>query len=184
MESVKTVIITGGGGHLGQSVARWWGKAGVHLVLIDRNADRLEKCRAGLASHGADSTVIAADVTIPSRLDAAVELLPEVAWSSPPSLVLAHGLSGKSAEGSAPRLGNLSQGTWQEVLDANLTSVVFAIQAFLPVMKKAGEAASCSSHRRRGCQLRRRPLSLTLFPRLPLLRFHACLRLTSPRRRC
>jgi hypothetical protein len=26
MESVKTIIITGGGGDLGQSVARWWAK--------------------------------------------------------------------------------------------------------------------------------------------------------------
>jgi NAD(P)-dependent dehydrogenase (short-subunit alcohol dehydrogenase family) len=138
MESVKTVIITGGGGQLGQSVARWWAKAGVHLVLIDRDAGRLEKCRAGLASHGADLTVIAADVAVPSCLDAVVAPLPNVAWLSPPSLVLAHGLSGKSAEGSAPRLGNLDQSTWQEVLDVNLTSVVFAIQAFLPVMKKAG----------------------------------------------
>jgi 3-oxoacyl-[acyl-carrier protein] reductase len=138
MESVKTVIITGGGGHLGKSVARWWAKPGMHLVLIDRDADRLDKCRAELASCGADLTGIAADLTVPSRLDAAVAGLPETAWSMPPSLVLAHGVSGKSSGGGAARVGDLEQGAWQEVLDANLTSVVFAIQAFLPVMKKAG----------------------------------------------
>ena len=61
MESVKTVIITGGRGSSRTKRSALVGKAGVHLVLIDRNADRLEKCRAGLASHGVDSTVIAAD---------------------------------------------------------------------------------------------------------------------------
>ena len=40
MEAVKTVIITGGAGHLGRSVARWWAKPGTQVVLIDRDAER------------------------------------------------------------------------------------------------------------------------------------------------
>jgi 3-oxoacyl-[acyl-carrier protein] reductase len=138
MEAVKTVIITGGGGHLGLSIGRWWARPGTHVVLVDRDAGRLEKCRSELASRGGDVTLVAADVTVPSRLDAVVASLPEAAWSSPPSLVLAHGLAGKNADGSAPRLGNLDPTSWHDVLDSNLTSVIFAIQAFLPVMKKAG----------------------------------------------
>jgi 3-oxoacyl-[acyl-carrier protein] reductase len=138
MEPVKTVIITGGGGHLGRSVARWWARPAIHLVLIDRDAARLEKCRADLVSSGAEVTLVAADVSEPLSLDKAVASLPEVAWSSPPSLVLTHAVAGKDADGRAPRLGSLDHDSWQAVLDANLTSVVFAIEAFLPVMKKAG----------------------------------------------
>ena len=48
MEAVKTIIITGGGGHLGRSVARWWAKPGTQVVLIDRDAERLDKSRADL----------------------------------------------------------------------------------------------------------------------------------------
>ena len=51
MESVKTIIITGGGGDLGQSVARWWAKPEARLVLLDRDAERLEKFRAEGAAY-------------------------------------------------------------------------------------------------------------------------------------
>ena len=138
MEAVKTIIITGGGGHLGRSVARWWAKPGTHLVLVDKDAVRLEKCRADLAACGANLTTIATDVTVPNDLKAAIASLFESLWSSPPSLVLAHGLAGKGADSRSQRLGELDHARWQAVLDANLTSVVFTIQGFLPLMKKAG----------------------------------------------
>ncbi|MGB6439432.1 MAG: SDR family NAD(P)-dependent oxidoreductase, partial [Methyloceanibacter sp.] len=72
MEAVKTIIITGGGGHLGRSVARWWAKPGTHLVLVDKDTVRLEKCRADLAACGANLTTIATDVTVPNDLKAAI----------------------------------------------------------------------------------------------------------------
>jgi NAD(P)-dependent dehydrogenase (short-subunit alcohol dehydrogenase family) len=138
MEAVKTIIITGGGGHLGRSVARWWAKPGTHVVLLDRDAERLEKCRADITAHGADLTVIAADVTVADDLKSAIASLPDSLWLSPPSLVLAHGLAGKGADSKSQRLGELDHARWQEILDANLTSVVFTIQGFLPFMKRAG----------------------------------------------
>ena len=58
--------------------------------------------------------------------------------ASPPSLVLAHALSGKGAGAKSARLGDLDHDHWRDVLDVNLTSVVFTIQAFLPFMKRAG----------------------------------------------
>jgi NAD(P)-dependent dehydrogenase (short-subunit alcohol dehydrogenase family) len=138
MEAVKTIIITGGGGHLGQCVARWWAKPGNHLVLIDRDAERLETARANLASRGAELTVIATDLAVPDDLRAAVASLPSSIWQSPPSLVLAHALSGKGSGAKSGRLGDLDRDHWQGVLDVNLTSAVFTIQAFLPFMEGAG----------------------------------------------
>ena len=138
MEAVKTIIITGGGGHLGQCVARWWAKPGTHLVLIDRDAERLETARADLATRGAELTVIATDLAVPDDLQAAVASLPASLWQNPPSLVLAHALSGKGPGAKSARLGDLDHDHWQDVLDVNLTSAVFTIQAFLPFMKQAG----------------------------------------------
>lgn len=137
METVKTIIITGGGGHLGRSVARWWAKPGIHLVLIDRDAEKLDTRRADLTARGANLTVMTTDVTVPAALREAVASLPESLWSSPPSLVLAHGVAGKSAGSNARRLGDLNHADWQDVIEANLTSVVFTIQGFLPFMKRA-----------------------------------------------
>jgi NAD(P)-dependent dehydrogenase (short-subunit alcohol dehydrogenase family) len=138
MEPVNTIIITGAAGHLGRSVARWWARPGIHLVLLDRDAKRLNECRAGLAASGANLTAITTDVTAPDDLRAAAASLPDSLWECPPSLVLAHGVAGRSAGSTTRRLGDLDHGDWRTVLDANLTSVVFTIQGFLPFMKMAG----------------------------------------------
>jgi NAD(P)-dependent dehydrogenase (short-subunit alcohol dehydrogenase family) len=138
MEPVKTIIITGAAGQLGRAVARWWARPGIHLVLVDRDAKRLNACRADLTAHGAELTAITTDVTAPDDVRAAAAALPESLWSAPPSLVLAHGVAGRSAGSATRRLGELDHGDWQDVLEANLTSVVFTIQGFLPVMQLAG----------------------------------------------
>lgn len=138
MEAVDTIIITGGGGHLGRAVARWWARPGIKIVLIDRDTERLERAQADLAPLGAELTLVAADAAAPNDLKASVAGLPASLWLSPPSLVLAHALSGKSANGTSTRLGGLDQAHWREVLDVNISSVVFAIETFLPLMKKAG----------------------------------------------
>lgn len=137
MELVNTVIITGAAGQLGRSVARWWARPGVNLVLIDREIKKLDQCRAELAVSGATLSAICADVAAPDSLREVAEL-PGSLWINPPSLIVAHGVTGKSAEGRARRMGELDRGDCQEVLDANLTSVLFTIQDVLPFMKKAG----------------------------------------------
>jgi 3-oxoacyl-[acyl-carrier protein] reductase len=138
MEAVRTVIITGGGGHLGRAVARLCAKPGAHLVLIDKDADRLEAARADLAAQGADLTLVAIDVAATDRLEAEAAALPPSLWQSPPSLVLAHALSGKTADAGSTRVGGLDRGRFRDVVDVNLTSVVFAIEVFLPFMRRAG----------------------------------------------
>lgn len=138
MEAVDTIIITGGGGHLGRAVARWWARPGIKIVLIDRDRERLERAQADLAPLGAELTQVAANAAAPDDLKASVAALPASLWLSPPSLVLAHALSGKSADGTSARLGGLDQEHWREVLHVNISSVVFAIETFLPLMKQAG----------------------------------------------
>jgi NAD(P)-dependent dehydrogenase (short-subunit alcohol dehydrogenase family) len=138
IESVKTTIITGGGGHLGRAVARFCARPGAHLVLIDKDSERLEKVRADLAPLGAELTVAAADAAEAGGLKAVAASLPQSLWQSPPSLVLAHALSGKDAKAKSAHLGELDRGQWSKVVDVNLTSVVFAIQLFLPFMRQAG----------------------------------------------
>ena len=96
--AVRTIVITGGAGHLGRSVARWWAKPGVQVVLIDRDADNLEQCRIDLERLGASAIAIEADITESGAVQHAVSSLPASAWRSPPSLVLTHGISGKGPD--------------------------------------------------------------------------------------
>ena len=98
----------------------------------------LEAARANLATRGAELTLLTTDLAVPDDLQAAAASLPASLWQNPPSLVLAHALSGKGPGAKSARLGDLDHDHWQGVLDVNLTSAVFTIQAFLPFMKQAG----------------------------------------------
>ena len=138
MEDVETIIITGGAGHLGKAVARCWAKPGAHVVLIDKDTHRLEKAQADLASATATIIAISADASQDGSLHAGLAKLSPSLWSAPPSLIVAHALHGKDEKGSAPRIGALSPGPFREVLEANLHSAVFAIDAMLPFMRQAG----------------------------------------------
>ena len=138
MTEVETIIVTGAAGHLGKAVARWWAKPGMHMVLIDRDGYRLEQASAALADSGAVVLPLAVNVAFPDKLKAELaKLLPSL-WTAPPSLVVAHALSGKGDGAKAACLGELNYKSFQEVVDANLTSVVFTIEALLPFMQRAG----------------------------------------------
>lgn len=137
-EAVTTVVITGGAGHLGRSIARWWAKPDVRIVVIDRNAEKLEQCRVDLECLDGSAIAIEADITDAGAVQHAIAAIPASAWQSPPSLVLAHGISGKDPDWPGIGLATLDFGQWTKVLDINLTSTVFTIQGFLPLMKRAG----------------------------------------------
>jgi NAD(P)-dependent dehydrogenase (short-subunit alcohol dehydrogenase family) len=138
MADIDTIIITGGAGHLGTAVARCWAKLGAHIVLIDRDTQRLEKAHADLDSTAATIIAIPADASQDGALSAEVAKLSPLLWSTPPSLIVAHALHGKDDKGNAPRIGALGHGPFREVIDANLNSAVFAIDAILPFMRQAG----------------------------------------------
>jgi len=138
MEDIETIIITGGAGHLGKAVARCWAKPGAHVVLIDKDTHRLEKAQADLASATATIIAISADASQDGSLHAGLAKLSPSLWSAPPSLIVAHALHGKDEKGSAPRIGALCPGPFREVVEVNLHSAVFAIDAILPFMRQAG----------------------------------------------
>jgi len=138
MEDVETIIITGGAGHLGKAVARCWAKPGAHVVLIDKDTHRLEKAQADLASATATIIAISADASQDGSLHAGLAKLSPSLWSAPPSLIVAHALHGKDEKGSAPRIGALCPRPFREVVEVNLHSAVFAIDAMLPFMLQAG----------------------------------------------
>jgi NAD(P)-dependent dehydrogenase (short-subunit alcohol dehydrogenase family) len=132
------VIITGAAGCLGAAVARWWAHRGARLVLIDRDADRVTARARDVRALGADVATIAADLATPAGIGCLAASLPSIAWTQPPSLILAHGIAGRDPGSTTARLGALDLAAWQHSLDVNLTSMVFTIQALLPFFQEAG----------------------------------------------
>ncbi len=132
-----TCVITGAAGHLGRAIARWCVDRAAAVVLVDRDANRLATCERALNGGGAKVVSAAVDLTDTEAIADMIAGLPAGLWSTPPSLIAAHGIAGRS-NGVAARIGSVRKPDWEATLDANLTSVVFLIQSFLPLMAAAG----------------------------------------------
>jgi gluconate 5-dehydrogenase len=70
--SGKTVLLTGGAGHLGSAMARALAEAGASVVLTSRQAERAEECARDLPRRGEAKHVgLALDQLEPGRVDEA-----------------------------------------------------------------------------------------------------------------
>lgn len=127
-------VITGGASGIGRAAARRAAQAGMSIVLVDVNAEKLATTAAELAlSVGADrvraETVDVGDVTAMTALARSVESQ----WGSPTLLMnnAAFFVSG-GAGGILDPLEN-----WQRTFAINVLGPVIGVQTFLPGMLEA-----------------------------------------------
>jgi len=72
---MEVVAIVGGAGGIGVALGRCFGAEGAHVVLLDRDAEALERAREALAGSAASLLTIPCDVTRPEAIVDAVETL-------------------------------------------------------------------------------------------------------------
>lgn len=58
----KLVVVTGASSGIGKAAARRYGQAGAHVVLLARNAERLEEAAHAVRSEGGSATVVPVDL--------------------------------------------------------------------------------------------------------------------------
>jgi len=121
----KTVVITGAGRGLGAAMALDLADRGVHVALVDVDADALERTRAECARGGTAPRAYVANV---AREDEVVKLFDDVVtdFGALHGLVnnagiLRDGLLVKAKGGEIS--GKMSLQHWQQVIDVNLTGV-------------------------------------------------------------
>src|SRR6201992_1046934 len=123
----RTVIVTGASSGIGASTARQLRAAGAHPVLAARRADRL----GGLSDELGGALAVPTDVTDPAQVQALVD-----------AAVDRHGrVDGLVNNAGASFHGTLDEvdlAAYRELLQLNVVSVVGAIQAVLPVMRRQG----------------------------------------------
>jgi len=126
--SGRVAIITGAASGIGLAAARRLGEAGMRMVLVDIDADSLERALTNLTSAGISARAVKADVSERNdmaRVKAEADAFGEVA-------VL---MNNAAREGGGGLFADI--GKWKSTLDINFGGALHGVQLFVPDMIKA-----------------------------------------------
>lgn len=143
----KTAVVTGGGSGIGLAISKRLADGGAAIAVLDRHVASAEQAAAEIRAGGGTAIGVEADVTDRAGVEAAVaETVDRL--GAPTILVNNAGL-----QQFGPFL-KIDLGTWQQVLDVNLTGTFHCCQVVLPHMLEArwGRIVNISSSSAQGGQ--------------------------------
>lgn len=123
----RTALVTGGGSGLGAAIARALSHAGAELVLVGRDARKLEAVAAGLSGPARARVCDVADEASVARLR------DDLADTEVSILVNNAGIAGPVAA-----LTDIGVAEWDEVFAVNVRGTFLLCRAFLPAMVERG----------------------------------------------
>ncbi len=137
----QTAVVSGGTSGLGAAAAEGLARAGAHVVLVGRDAERGEQVRARIDDVGGSATLRLADVSSPD----AVERLAREVLSEHPAIDVLVNAAGIDA-GAGPA-AELTLTDWERVMAVNVTGTLLMCQAFGRHMleRRAGKIINFSS---------------------------------------
>jgi NAD(P)-dependent dehydrogenase (short-subunit alcohol dehydrogenase family) len=129
----KVAFITGAASGMGLGMTRAFTRVGMKVMMADIDEKRLAAAAADLKAKGADVDTYRCDITVEKQVfDAAAATVKRFGKVN----VLCNN-AGVSVGGLSEEL---SQKDWDWVIAVNQTAVVYALRAFLPLMKGNGES--------------------------------------------
>jgi short-subunit dehydrogenase len=136
----RTALITGASSGIGKATALAFAKAGIDLVLVGRDRDKLTAVAEAAEAAGVTAKTYVVDL---SKLDRVSAKIAEIAAAHENLDILINN-AGMAYTGS---IGDSPLSDWQKVIDLNLTSVFQCVQGILPHMRqrKAGVIVNVSS---------------------------------------
>jgi NAD(P)-dependent dehydrogenase (short-subunit alcohol dehydrogenase family) len=132
--SDKVVIVTGGGGGIGEAVSVRFAHGGAAVIVADLDGVKAERVAAQIRTAGGRALAMAADVSAEADVRKMVGDTLE-AYGRIDVLV------NNAAVCPQARLTDLSLAQWNEVMTSNLTSVFLLCREVIPSMLKAGGGA-------------------------------------------
>lgn len=120
-------VITGAGAGIGAGLARYAGRLGMTVVLVDINADAVADLRDEIVAAGGMATEVVCDV----RDAAAVQAMADQVYRELGPVRLLVNNAGIEQFGY---LWDTPVDNWQRVIDINISGVFHGVKAFLPKM--------------------------------------------------
>ncbi len=128
-------VVSGGAGGLGEGIVLDLAANGVHVALVDRDADAVDRIETALGDGGHDAIVHVGDARQPETLAALFEAADE-RWGRLDILVNVVGGTFR-----AP-FAETSPNAWDALIRANLTHVLHATSMAIPRMRAGGRGGS------------------------------------------
>ena len=127
----QRALITGAGSGIGKETALAFAKAGINLVLIGRNQQKLATVTAMAADLGVSAQAYPLDL---ADIPEVAPRIAKIARESGPIDILIN----NAGMGYTNPLADTPLSDWQRVIDLNLTSVYQCVQGILPAMRQQG----------------------------------------------
>jgi NAD(P)-dependent dehydrogenase (short-subunit alcohol dehydrogenase family) len=144
----KVALVTGAAQGIGRAIAEALAAAGAHVIVSDRQEEKLRAVTAGLQGQGYKVVGAPADVT--NRLQ--VEGMVQLGLRSLGSIDILVNNAGGSGNVGVDQIDEVSEGLWDEIVDANLKSAFLCCRAVVPHMKarRQGSIVNFSSMSAKG----------------------------------
>ena len=136
----RTALITGASSGIGKATALAFAKAGINLVLVGRDQDKLTAVAQAAEAVGVTAKTYVVDLSLLDRVSAKIA---EIAAEHQNLDILINN-AGMAYTGS---IADSPLADWQKVIDLNLTSVFLCVQGILPHLRqrKSGTIVNVSS---------------------------------------
>ncbi|ARI83019.1 SDR family oxidoreductase [Microcystis sp. LEGE 00066] len=127
----QRALITGASSGIGKETALAFAKAGINLVLIGRDQQKLATVAAMAADLGVSAQAYPLDL---ADIPEVAPNIAKIAQESGPIDILIN----NAGMGYTNSLADTPLSDWQRVIDLNLTSVYQCVQGILPAMRQQG----------------------------------------------
>ena len=131
MTTKKVALVTGANKGIGLEIARQLAQAGIKVLLGARDSARGQQAAAGLASDGLDVEAVSINLNDERTIAATVETITG-RYGRLDILMNSVGIGGAGSP------TEVTEETWDRVLDVNLKSMVFISKYAIPEMIKTG----------------------------------------------
>jgi len=124
------VLVTGGSGGLGRSLARAFAQEGCRVVITARDPARLKVAAEDIGRAGGELLALPCDITDKKQLEELAETI-RARWGAVQILINNAGVA------RAASFLETTDEMWDEILRTNLTGAFYCCKAFLPGMIEA-----------------------------------------------